>query len=66
MNAGDAIINICTTAAGKEAVAQKIHEVHGAYTDGEEESLSGDVFTYKIGFSGGNVDTPEKWLKAHL
>ncbi len=66
MNAGDAIINICTTATGKESVSQKIHSVVGMYTDGEEESLSDGVFTYKIGYTGGNVDNPEKWLKAHF
>jgi hypothetical protein len=66
MNAGDAIINVCQTESGKAAVAAKIKEVHGAYTDGEEESLARGVFTNKIGFSGGSVDHPEKFLKSHL
>ena len=65
-NAGDAIINICKTEAGKAAVAEKIKSVVLHYTEGEEESLSGGVFSYKIGYHGGNVDNPEKWLKAHL
>lgn len=64
-NAGDAIMNICVTEAGKADVAQKIHEVHLVYTAGEEESLAGGVFTYKLD-KGGSVDAPEKWLKAHL
>ena len=66
MNAGDAIINVCKTEAGKTAVAAKIKEVHGAYTQGEEESLAGGVFTYRVGYEGGSVDHPEKFLKAHL
>ncbi len=66
MNAGDAIINVCNTESGKEAVREKIHSVVGEYTDGEEESLAGGVFTYKVGFSGGSVDHPEKFLKSHL
>ncbi len=66
MNAGDAITNICRTEAGKAAVAQKIHSVVLIYTNGEEESLAGGTFTYKVGYKGGNVDNPEKWLKAHL
>ena len=66
MNAGDAITNICRTEAGKAAVAQKIHSVVLIYADGEEESLAGGTFTYRIGYKGGNVDNPEKWLKAHL
>ena len=66
MNAGDAIINICTSETGKEAVKDKIHSVVGAYTDGEEESLAGGVFTYRVGFQGGSVDHPEKFLKSHL
>jgi hypothetical protein len=66
MNAGDAIINVCKTADGKAAVAQKIKEVHGAFTEGETETLTGGVFTYKVGYSGGSVDHPEKFLKAHL
>jgi hypothetical protein len=66
MNAGDAIINVCQTESGKAAVAAKIKEVHGAYTNGEEESLAGGVFTYKVGYSGGSVDHPEKFLKSHL
>ncbi len=66
MNAGDAIINICVTPAGKAAVAQKIHEVHGAYAEAESESLAGGVFTYKASYAGGSVDHPEKFLKAHL
>ena len=65
-NAGDAIINVCKTDSGKAAVAAKIHSVVGAYTDGEEESLAGGVFTYRVGFSGGSVDHPEKFLKSHL
>ena len=66
MNAGDAIMNVCTTEAGKQAVSEKIHSVVGAYTDGEEESLAGGVFTYRVGFSGGSIDHPEKFLKSHL
>ena len=66
MNAGDALINVCTSEAGKQAVADKIHQVKGAYTDGEEESLADGVFTYRVGFSGGSVDHPEKFLKSHL
>ncbi len=66
MNAGDAIMNVCRTEAGKAAVAQKIHSVIGEYTDGEEESLAGGVFTYRVGFSGGSIDHPEKFLKSHL
>lgn len=66
MNAGDAIINICTSETGKQAVAGSIKSVVGMYTNGEEESLSNGVFTYKVGYTGGNVDSPEKWLKAHL
>ena len=66
MNAGDAIINVCVTEAGKTAVKEKIHEVHGAYADGEAESLAGGVFTYRVGYSGGSVDHPEKFLKSHL
>ena len=65
-NAGDAITNICRTEAGKAAVAQKIHTVVCVYANGEEESLAGGTFTYRIGYKGGNVDNPEKWLKAHL
>ena len=65
-NAGDAIMNVCKTESGKAAVAAKIHSVIGAYTDGEEESLADGVFTYRVGFSGGSVDHPEKFLKAHL
>ena len=66
MNAGDALMNICVTEAGKQAVSEKIKSVVGMYTEGEEESLSNGVFTYKVGYTGGNVDNPEKWLKAHL
>jgi len=66
MNAGDAMINVCKSEAGKTAVAQKIKEVHGAYTEGEEESPAGGVFTYRVGYSGGSVDHPEKFLKSHL
>ena len=66
MNAGDAIMQVCNTEAGKAAVREKIHEVHGAYTNGEEESLANGVFTYKVGYSGGSVDHPEKFLKTHL
>ena len=66
MNAGDAIINVCVTPAGKEAVQQKIHAVVGSYADGEQESLAGGVFTYRVGFQGGSVDHPEKFLKSHL
>lgn len=65
-NAGDAIMHVCNTEAGKAAVREKIHSVVGAYTDGEEESLAGGVFTYRVGFSGGSVDHPEKFLKTHL
>ena len=65
-NAGDAITNVCRTEAGKAAVAAKIHSVVCVYAAGEEESLAGGVFTYRIGYKGGNVDNPEKWLKAHL
>ena len=65
-NAGDAITNVCRTEAGKAAVAQKIHTVICVYANGEEESLAGGTFTYRIGYKGGNVDNPEKWLKAHL
>ncbi len=66
MNAGDAIMNVCKTEAGKAAVAAKIHSVVGAYADGEAESLADGVFTYRVGFSGGSVDHPEKFLKSHL
>ncbi len=66
MNAGDAIINVCKTEAGKGAVAEKIHSVVGAYADGEEESLADGVFKYRVGFSGGSIDHPEKFLKSHL
>lgn len=66
MNAGDAIINVCKTETGKAAVAAKIHSVVGAYANGEEESLAGGTFTYRVGFSGGSVDHPEKFLKSHL
>ncbi len=65
-NAGDAITNVCRTEAGKAAVAQKIHTVVCVYANGEEESLAGGTFTYRIGYKGGNVDNPEKWLKAHM
>ena len=53
-------------ASVRKAVAGKIKSVVGMFTEGEEESLSNGVFTYKIGWSGGNVDNPENWLKAHL
>jgi hypothetical protein len=66
MNAGDAIINICVTPAGKAAVAQKIHEVHGALGAGEEYTLAGGVFTYKTSYKGGSVTAPEKYLKSVL
>ena len=66
MNAGDAIMHVCNSEAGKQAVAEKIHQVVGAYTDGEEESLADGVFTYRVGFSGGSIDHPEKFLKSHL
>ncbi len=66
MNAGDAIMNICTSETGKAAVAEKIHSVVSAYTDGEEESLANGVFTYRVGYQGGSVDHPEKFLKSHL
>ncbi len=66
MNAGDAIINICTSAAGKAAVAAKIQQVHGALGGGEEYNLAGGVFTYKTSYKGGSVDAPEKYLKAHM
>ena len=66
MNAGDAIINVCKTEEGKAAVKEKIHSVVGVHTEGEEESLSNGVFTYKVGFKGGSVDHPENFLKSHL
>ena len=61
MNAGDAMINVCKSEAGKAAVAAKIKEVHGAYTQAEEEPLAGGVFTYRVGYKGGSVDHPEKF-----
>ena len=66
MNAGDAIINICTTPAGKAAVAQKIQSVVGAFGPAESYVLAGGVFTYKTSFAGGSVAAPEKYLKAQL
>lgn len=66
MNAGDAIINICTSTAGKAAVAQKIHEVRGALGTAEEYALSGGIFTYKTSYKGGSVAAPEKYLKAQM
>ena len=65
-NAGDALINICVTPAGKAAVAQKIHAVRGGYAESEQYTLAGGVFTYKTGFGGGSVAAPEKYLKAQL
>lgn len=66
MNAGDAIINICTTPSGKAAVASKIHEVHGALGTAEEYNLAGGVFTYKTSYAGGSATAPEKYLKSVL
>lgn len=66
MNAGDAIINICVTPAGKAAVAAKIHAVHGALGGAEEYNLAGGVFTYKTSYKGGSVAAPEKYLKSQL
>ena len=66
MNAGDAIINICVTPAGKAAVASKIHAVRGALGGAEEYNLAGGVFTYKTSYKGGSVAAPEKYLKSVL
>lgn len=65
-NAGDAIINICTTPDGKAAVLKSIKAVVGGYADSETSVLSGGVFTYRTSFAGGSVAAPEQYLKAHL
>jgi hypothetical protein len=66
MNAGDAIINICTTADGKSAVQGKIKRVVGGFSSSETESLANGVFTYQTSYAGGSVAAAESYLKAHL
>ena len=65
-NAGDAIMNVCKSESGKQSVQEKIKSVVGVYTEGEEESLSAGVFTYKAGYHGAQTESVERWLKSHL